>query len=189
MGKVVVSFTMSLDGFIAAPNVSHEHAMGEGGERLHQWLFESKSEVDGEMVREVFERVGAVVLGKRTFAVGLHHWQDTPFPAPAFVLTHEKRDPLQMKSAAFTFVNDGIESAVRQAKVAAGGKDVIVMGADVAQQVLNARLVDEIVLQLAPVLLGQGSRLFDNIGNEQIELKSTRVVESPLVTHLRFEVV
>lgn len=189
MVKVVASFTMSLDGFIAGPNISRDHAMGEGGERLHQWLFDDESDVDRKMAQEMSGRVGAVVLGKRTFDVGLQHWGDTPFPAPSFVVTREKRDPLQMKSAAFTFVDSGVESAVAQAKMAAGGKDVVVMGANVAQQLLTAGLVDEFVLQLAPVLLGQGSRLFEGIGKNQIELKCTRVVKSPLVTHMRYEVI
>jgi dihydrofolate reductase len=180
---------MSLDGFIAGPNISHEHAMGKGGERLHEWLFEKKSELDQQMAKDTSGRVGAVVLGRRTFDVGLQHWEDTPYPAPSFVVTHEKREPLLMKSAAFTFVNDGIESAVQKAKAASDGKDTVVMGANVAQQLLKAGLVDEIVLQLVPVLLGRGSRLFDNIGNEQIELKCTSVVASPLVTHLRYQVI
>jgi dihydrofolate reductase len=138
MVKVVASFTMSLDGFIAGPNISRDHAMGEGGERLHQWLFDNESDVDRKMAHEMSGRVGAVVLGKRTFDVGLQHWEDTPFPAPSFVVTSEKRDPLQMKSAAFTFVDSGVESAVVQAKMAAASKDVVVMGANVAQQLLTA---------------------------------------------------
>jgi dihydrofolate reductase len=189
MVKVVASFTMSLDGFIAGPNIGRDHAMGEGGERLHQWLFDDESDVDRKMAQEMSGLVGAVVLGKRTFDVGLQHWGDTPFPAPSFVVTRERRDPLQMKSAAFTFVDSGVESAVAQAKMAAGGKDVVVMGANVAQQLLTAGLVDEFVLQLAPVLLGQGSRLFEGIGKNQIELKCTRVVKSPLINHLRYEVI
>jgi len=188
MGKVIVSFTMSLDGFIAGPNTSHQHAMGEGGERLHQWIFDGDSDVDREMAREMPANVGAVILGRRTFDLGLQHWEDTPYPAPSFVMTHENRAPLPMKSAAFTFVNDGVESAVRQAKAAAGDMDVVVMGADTARQIIEARLVDDIVLQLAPVLFGQGTRLFENMGNQKIELKNTKILASPLVTHLRYEV-
>jgi dihydrofolate reductase len=188
MGKVIVSFTMSLDGFIAGPNISSEDAMGEGGERLHDWLFEGSSEVDREMAAEMPANIGAVILGKRTFDLGLPHWEDTPYPAPSFVLTHEKREPLHLKSAAFTFVNNGVESAAQQAKAAAGEKDVVVMGANAAQQLLQAKLVDEIVLQLAPVLLGQGTRLFDKMGDETIELENTRTIQSPLVTHLRYQI-
>ncbi len=187
MGKVIVSFTMSLDGFVAGTNVDREHPMGEGGDRLHRWLFDTASDLDKEMATDMSARVGAVVLGRRTFDVGLQHWEDTPYPAPSFVLTHEKRSQLKMKSAAFTFVNDGVRSALRQARQAAGSKDIVIMGASTAQQVLTAGLVEEVTLQLAPILLGKGCRLFDKIGSA-IELKSTQVAASPLVTHLRFDV-
>ena len=188
MGKVIVSFTMSLDGFIAGPNISPEDAMGEGGEQLHDWLFDGSSEIDRDMAREMPANVGAVILGKRTFDLGLPHWEDTPFPAPSFVLTHEKREPLKMKSSAFTFINGGVESAVQQAKAAAGEKDIVVMGANVAQQLLRAELADEIVLQLAPVLLGQRHPPVRRYWRQTIELKNTSSIESPLVTHLRFQV-
>jgi dihydrofolate reductase len=200
MAKVVLHFSMSLDGFVAGPDVSVEQPLGAGGERLHKWMFNdnpeqsgdaiqsSVSKEDAELVQEVVASVGAVVLGRRTFDVGLRHWGDTPYPAPSFVLTHEARDQLAMKSAAFTFVTDGIESAVRQAKAVAGEKDITVMGANTAQQVLKAGLADEIQIQLIPVLLGVGARLFDHIGSEYIDLKRTRVVASPQVTHLAFQV-
>jgi dihydrofolate reductase len=190
MSKSILAFSMSLDGFIAGPDISAERAMGAGGERLHQWLFSDSLDhgVDAEMAKEISARVGAVVLGKRTFDVGLRHWQDTPYPVPSFVLTHEARDKMAMKSADFIFVNDGIENAHRRATASAGGKDIIVMGAHVAQQFLRVGLLDEICIQLVPVLLGAGSRLFDNIGGAQIELENTRTVASPLVTHLRYRV-
>jgi dihydrofolate reductase len=162
--------------------------MGAGGERLHEWLMKEPSDpVDAEMAKELFAKVGAVVLGKRTFDVGLGAWGDTPYPVPSFVLTHEKRDALVMKSAAFTFVNDGIESALAQARAAAGAKDIIVMGANAAQQYLEAGLVDEMFLQLVPVLLGAGSRLFEHLGASPIELNTARVVTSPAVTHFKFQ--
>lgn len=192
MGDLVLSFSMSLDGFIAGPDVSVDRPMGAGGERLHEWMFGSSAtnsparDADAEMAAELHERAGAVILGKRTFAIGVGLWGDTPFPAPSFVLTSEARPPLAMKSADFVFVNDGIASALRQAKKAAGGKDVIVMGANAAQQYLKAGLVDEILIQLVPALLGGGTRLFDHIGADPIELATTRVVESPAVIHLRF---
>jgi dihydrofolate reductase len=201
MGNVVLHFSMSLDGFIAGPDISAEHALGVGGERLHEWMFNrnsaqsgdptqsSASRKDAELVQEVVASVGAVVLGRRTFEVGLRHWADTPYPAPSFVLTHEPRGKLAMKSAAFTFVTDGIESAVQQAKQAAREQIITIMGANTAQQVLKARLADELQIQLIPVLLGAGTRLFDCIGTQQIELKTTRVVDSPFVTHLQFKVV
>jgi dihydrofolate reductase len=157
MSDLVLCFSISLDGFVAGPEVSAGQPMGAGGERLHDWMFKSEDGADAEMAREQMARPGAIVLGKRTFDVGLEPWGDTPYPAPCFVLTHEKRAPLKMKGGTFTFVNDGIESAVRQAKAVAGGKDVIVMGGKTAQQCLKAGLVDEIVLQLVPVLMGRGN--------------------------------
>jgi dihydrofolate reductase len=191
LGNVVLHFSMSLDGFIAGPDVGIAHPLGVGGERLHKWMFDDSPDhtADREMVQAVVASVGAVVLGRRTFDVGLRHWGDTPYPAPSFVLTHEQRDPLAMKSATFTFVTAGIERAVQQAKAAAGEKDITVMGASTAQQVLRAGLADEIQIQLIPVLLGAGARLFDQIGTEQIELLRARVVDSPFVTHLTFQVV
>jgi dihydrofolate reductase len=188
MGKLVLVYSMSLDGFIAGPDVGVDEPMGKDGERLHDWMFKSASDIDADMAREQSARPGAVVLGRRTFDLGIGPWEDTPFPVPCFVLTHEEREPLVMKSGTFTFVTDGIESALRQAKVAAGDKDIFVMGANAAQQYLKARLVDEIVLQLVPVLLGAGTRLFDYIGDScPVELTTNRIVRSPFVTHLRFE--
>jgi len=190
MSKLLLTFTMSLDGFIAGPDVGVEQPMGKGGERLHQWMFNDSAErgVDPEMEKEIFSLAGAVILGRRTFDVGLRPWGDTPYPVPCFVLTHERREPLAMNSGTFTFVADGIASALDKAKAAASGKDVIVMGANAAQQYLKAGLADELVLQLAPVLLGAGTRLFDDIGATQIELTRTRLVGSPFVTHMKFAV-
>lgn len=186
MSKVILAFSISLDGFVAGPGVSVDEPMGKGGEALHEWIFQSDSAVDKDMAAELAPRLGAVLVGRRTFDVGLGPWGDTPFPVPTFVLTHEKRPPLAMKSGTFTFVTDGIESALDQARAAAGGKDIVVMGAETARQYLAAGLVDEIVLQLVPILLGDGPRLFDGHGG--IELETTRAVVSPSVTHLRFSV-
>ncbi|ETK34917.1 dihydrofolate reductase family protein [Microbispora sp. ATCC PTA-5024] len=189
MAKVVVHVTMSLDGFMAGPRVSAESPMGEGGLRLHEWVFNaSDGGPDGEVMRELSAVTRAVVLGRRTFDVGVGVWEDTPFPAPSFVVTHERRPPMPMKSATFTFVDDGLASAIRQARAVAGEGTVVVMGADVTQQALRAGLVDEIDLQLAPVLLGDGLRLFDHLGPRRVELQRTRVIESPYVTHLRYRV-
>ena len=188
MSKVIADLSMSLDGFIAEPNVSVEVPMGEGGERLHEWL--SEGGVDAEIARELSETAGATVVGRRMFDVGVGEWEDTPYPVPCFVLTHEQREELTMKSGTFTFVTDGIESALEQAKEAPGEKDVIVMGgANIVQQFLRAGLVDEMSLHLIPVLLGDGVRLFDGIGNELIELESTRVIDSPRVTHISYRIV
>jgi dihydrofolate reductase len=186
MSKVILAFSMSLDGFVAGPGVSVDEPMGKGGEALHNWIFQSDSTIDKDMAAELSPTLGAVLVGKRTFDVGLGPWGDTPYPVPTFVLTHEKRPPLDMKSGTFTFVTEGIESALEQARTAAGGKNIVVMGAETARQYLAAGLADEIVLQLVPLLLGGGARLFDGHGG--IDLETTRAIVSPTVTHLRFSV-
>jgi len=190
MAKVTLDMSMSLDGFIAGPNIGVERPMGKGGERLHEWLFNpSASEVDAAVEREMSATTGAVVLGRRTFDVGVGLWGDVPFPVPCFVLTHEDREEIVKKSGTLTFVTDGIESALQRARAAAGEKDVRLMGANIAQQFLRAGLLDEIQINLVLVLLGDGIRLFDNLGTEQTALERTRVIESPGVTHIRFGVV
>ena len=186
MTKVVLSFSVSLDGFVAGPDVGIDQPMGRGGERLHDWLFKSPSEIDAEKAREISQRVGAAIVGRRTFDVGIGPWEDTPYPVPSFVLTHEKRQPLAMKSGTFTFVTDGIESALSRARVAAGDKDIVVMGADAARQYVAAGLADEIIIQLAPVLMGKGTRLLDQFEGRQIELTQVSAVQSPSVTHLTY---
>ncbi|MDB5538524.1 MAG: hypothetical protein JWQ89_251 [Devosia sp.] len=195
MARVVLRFSMSLDGYAAGPNVSARDAMGVGGDRLHEWMFPREPGSDGvnptdaEQVRRSFESTGAVILGRRTYDLGLQHWNDTPFPAPSFVLTHNPRPDQQMKSAAFHFVTDGVESVVRQAKAAAGDGDVTVMGASTAQQILRSGLADALVINLVSVMLCGGTRLFDRIGDAHIELRCSKVAAgSPDVTHLEFDV-
>ena len=203
MGKVTVDMSMSLDGFIAGPNDSVENPLGDGGERLHEWVYElaswrerhgiagGRTDTDAEILDEAFENTGAVVIGKRMFDVANGWGDNPPFHMPAFVITHDAREKLVKKGGTtFTFVTDGVESALDQARAAAGDKDVSVAGgANVIQQYLSAGLLDEIQIHLVPVLLGEGVRLFDQLGAEQIELKRIRVIESPSVTHLRFRVV
>lgn len=189
MGNVILHVTMSLDGFMAGPNISTTQPMGEGGLRLHEWVFNtSTSDIDAQVVKELFATTGAVVLGRRTFDVGIEVWQDTPFPVPCFVLTHNPRQPLVMASGAFTFVDRGLNAALEQARAAAGDKQINLMGADIAQQFLQAGLLDEIHLQIAPVLMGRGRRLFEHLGSAAIELERLQVIESPYVTHMQFRV-
>jgi dihydrofolate reductase len=184
MSKLVLAFSMSLDGFVAGPAVSVEEPMGLGGERLHDWIFTSADPVDKEMAGELAPTLGAVLVGRRTFDVGIGPWEDTPFPVSTFVLTHHKRPPLAMKSGTFTFVDDGIERALEQARFAAAGKSILVMGAETARQYLAAGHVDEIVLQLVPILLGDGARLF--AGGSMAEFEPVRAIALPAVTHLKF---
>lgn len=213
MGKVKVDITTSVDGFVAGPNPSLEQPLGEGGERLHEWLVGTASfrerhgesggeaNADSELFEEYFRTTGAVVMGRRMFSGGEGRWEDDPradgwwggdppFHVPVFVLTHHPREPVVMKGGTtFTFVTDGIESALDQARAAAGDVDVLVAGgADAVQQYIKAGLVDELQIHIAPLLLGGGTRLFDDVGAEH-ELETTRVIESPAVTHLRFRVV
>lgn len=203
MGKVLVDITTSLDGFIAGPNDGPELPLGEGGEQLHQWLYGlvswreyhglegGEANRDAEVLDEAFRHTGAVVLGRRMFD-NAHGWGDEPpFHVPVFVLTHEPREQLvRQGGTTFTFVTDGIASAHDQAKAAAGDQDVsIAGGANTIQQFIEAGLVDELQLHIVPLLLGGGVRLFDHLGGKQIQLESTRVIESPSVTHLKFRVV
>ncbi|MGW1543473.1 dihydrofolate reductase family protein [Streptomyces sp. NPDC002309] len=189
MSKVVLHVTMSLDGFMAGPDIGVGHPMGRGGLRLHDWILKTPADdTDVAVTREISVSTGAVVLGRRTYDVGVEVWQDTPFPVPCFVLTHHALGRRAMKSGTFAFVTDGLESALRRAEAVADGKDVALMGADIAQQALGAGLLDEINLQLAPVVMGDGRRLFEHLGTEHIELERTRILASPLVTHLRFRV-
>ena len=203
MGKVQLDITMSLDGFVAGPNDGPELGLGEGGERLHEWVVRlaswrephglegGETNSSSEVVEEGLQSAGAIVLGKRMFDNAKGWGENPPFHKPVFVLTHTEREPLAKEGGTtFTFVTDGVESAVRQAKAAAGDKDVSVAGgASVAQQCLRAGLLDELQIHVAPLLLGGGVRLFDDPGAEQIELEPTRVIESPGVTHLRYRVV
>jgi dihydrofolate reductase len=203
MGKVVVDITTSLDGFIAGPNDGPEVPLGEGGERLHQWVFDlaswrephglegGKTNRDSEVLDEALSTTGAIVVGRRMFDNAKGWGENPPFHKTVFVLTHEARETEAKEGGTtFTFVNDGIESALDQARAAAGDKDVSVGGgANTIQQCLSAGLLDEIQIHIAPMLLGGGIRLFGHLGPEQIDLERTRVIESPAVTHLRFRVV
>jgi dihydrofolate reductase len=201
MGKVLVDITVSLDGYVAGPNDRPELGLGEGGERLHEWAYELESWRDphglegGEtnassQVMEEMSASGAVVVGKRMFDNARGWGDEPPFHKPVFVITHTAREPLTKGDTTFTFVTDGIESAIEQAKAAAGDKPVSLGGgASTARQALKAGLVDEVQLTFAPVLLGGGVRLFDGLGPDDVELEVTRVLEGPKATHVRYRVV
>ena len=203
MGKVRTGHATSLDGFIAGPNDGPETPMGEGGERLLAWYFGGDSEYrlpdtdmvfkvapqTAELLRETRATTGALVTGRRSFDL-THGWGGRhPLDVPVFVLTHQAPPEWVDKGSPFTFVGGGLETAVAQAKAIAGDKDVGVIGASLVQQCLRAGLLDEIHLDLVPVLLGGGVGLFDHGGTEPIQLERTRVVEGAGVTHLTFRVV
>jgi dihydrofolate reductase len=191
MGKVTSEISMSLDGFITGPNVGVGNGMGDDGDRLHDWRFDAKTETDTAIVDEIYESTGAVVIGKRMFDVGFEPWGDPPpFGMPVFVVTHEEREPLPMQGGTtYTFVTDGIEAALELARAAAGDKNVGIWGgANTIREYLRAGLLDEMQIHLVPMLLGDGIRLFEDLGPERIELRRTSSIETPGATHFRFEV-
>jgi dihydrofolate reductase len=214
MSKVTMEISMSLDGYVAGPNQTLEQPLGEGGEGLHEWLFGLKSfrerhgldggedNADSRMVAETVAATGAVLMGRRMFSGGSGPWEedpnadgwwgdDPPFHVPVFVLTHHPRETVVKEGGTtFTFVTDGIESALEHARSAAGEKDVAIAGgADVVRQYLKAAHLDELLIHVAPVLLGGGVRLFDEERGAAVGLEQTRVAESPGVTHLTYRVV
>jgi dihydrofolate reductase len=183
MGTVVAGMSMSVDGFVAGPDTDADHPLGVGGELLHRWLF-----ADPQDPRD--RAVGAVVLGRRTYDVGVDIWGDVPYPVPCFVLTHRAHDDRVMASGTFTFVTDGIRAAITAARAAAaGGKNVQLMGAETVRQAIAAGQVDELQVNLIPVLLGRGERMFDDLPTEHVELTRTGLIASDRATHLRFRVV
>ena len=202
MGKVVFNMTMSLDGFVAGLNDGPENGLGDGGDRLFEWYFSGDTEVpisDGNMVLKVssqsaailnasFEKYGAGVWGRKTFDIA-HAWGGHPPGAPCFIVTHTVPQEWVYDGSPFTFVTDGVESAIHQAKQAAGDKDVVVCTATILQQCLNAGLMDEIHVDVAPLLLGNGVRLFDCLRVAPVALESIHVVEAPGVTHLGFRII
>ena len=188
MADVVLYFTMSLDGFVAGPKISRQDPMGIHGEELHNWMFSDKTPGDEPLISKQSGNAGAVVLGRRTFDLGLEHWGDVPYPADAFVVTHRARDPLKQKSGVFKFVTDGVAAAVAEAKTVAGQREVKVMGAEVAREVLALGLANRIELQLTPLLLHGGARLFDGLEQTDLKLYLRSPVVATSVAHLTFDI-
>ena len=212
MTKLRFNIAISLDGYVAGPNQSEENPIGEGGGRLHEWLFPlavfqrmhggEGGEVNAstQVVEGWFENVGATIMGRNMFGPVRGPWgedpwkgwwgEDPPFHNPVFVLTHHPREPLEMEGGTtFHFVTEGIETALERAGEAAGDKDIsLAGGASVARQYLSAGLVDEMELSVVPVLLGDGERLLDGVGAD-LRLEQIRAVEAPGVAHLEYRVV
>src|ERR1700694_2204073 len=213
MSKLRCHISISLDGFVAGPNQSQENPLGEGGERLHDWVVslgasrQSHGKQGGEVtesariVEESRENIGAGVMGRNMFgpigggAWGDGQWtgwwgDDPPYHYPVFVLTHYPRDPVEMEGGTtFHFVTDGIKSALEQAREAANGRDVRLRGgAQAIQTYMAAGLLDELELPVVPVLLGDGERLFGNLGDAEPQLEQVRAVDAPSVTHVKYRV-
>lgn len=212
MSKLRFGISLSLDGFMAGPNQSVGDPLGIGGMRLHDWAFaleafqKSHGQSGGEVnastrvIDEMFENVGAVIMGRNMFGPVRGPWEndawkgwwgdDPPYHMPVFVLTHHARAPETMQGGTiFRFVTDGVEPALRRAREAAVGKDVLIGGgASTIRQFLARGLVDEMNLSLVPILLGAGERPLDNLGDAGLTLEQTRVIEAPGVTHLRYRV-
>ncbi len=200
MGKVTFHNAVSLDGFVAGPNDSPDNGLGDGGEVLHKWYFDGNTEISvssgtpllkvspqsAQVLQESMSTFGAGVWGRRTFDIA-GAWGGHPPGEPCFIVTHTIPQEWVKEGSPFTFVTDGVESAIRQARRVAGDKDVMLSTASILQQGLRAGLVDEINLSVVPVLLGSGVRLFDHLG-KPIELETVRVIQAPGVTHLTYRV-
>ena len=210
MSKLRSSLTMSLDGYVAGPNQSVDEPLGTGGEQLHQWLLpleafrESHGEAGGDVnastpvAEDILGGTGATIMGRNMFGGGPGGWgeepwqgwwgDDPPFQHPVFVLTHHAREPLELLGGTtFHFVTEGIESALELARASAGGQDVSLGGgANVVQQYLAAGLLDELTISVAPIFLGGGARLFENLGDPVPELDQVEAIDAPGVTHIRF---
>lgn len=205
MGKVFFDIGLSLDGFLAGKNRGPGNPLGDDGPSIHEWMFKQKAfwrnmgidqgeekGPDGKLIENVFARTGAYVMGKRMFEEGEVNWpEEAPFHAPVFVLTNTAREPWKRKGGTtFYFVNNGIESALQKARKAAAGKDIRISGgAHTIQQYLNAGLIDEFNIHLAPVFLGSGLRLFEHVDTDRAQVEMAETAYSTRVTHLKYNVI
>ena len=202
MSRVIFDSGISLDGFFAGNNRGPKNPMGGVSGKIHGWLFNQKAfweylgmkggkedNFEGQLIREVNARTGAFIMGKRMFEEGEVSWPEDLYKADVYVLTHEKREPwVQKGTTTFYFINDGIDSALEKARHSAKGKDIRIQGgANTIQQFLNAGLIDEFFIHVAPVFLGSGIRLFDGIDNSKYDIQILEVVPSELTTHLRYK--
>lgn len=201
MTSVVTALSTSLDGFIAGADDSPKQPLGVGGDRLFTWLFDGDtpsrfnpefkmSAASARFFDEGVANVGAAITGRRTYDVAEAWGGSGPMPGiPLFVVTHHVPETVPAGDPAYTFVTDGIESAIQQARTAAAGKDVFLQGASIVQQGLRAGLMNELIINLVPVVLGRGVRLLEGLDPGSVELELVGVVDAPGVTHLRYRVV
>ena len=199
MPDTTCHMSISLDGFAAGPDQSREHPLGKGGREVHRWHLgdESANEADETAAGWLMRPRGAYVMGRNRFGPIRGAWEEDwrgwwgpepPYHAPVFVLTHHAREPIEMEGGTtFHFVTDGIEPALERAREAAGGRDVALMGgADACNQYLAAGLVDEMTLNVAPVILGGGERLFEGVTSSPREVELVGAIDGPDATHLRY---
>jgi len=202
MSKIIFDSGISLDGFFAGDNRGPGNPMGGVSGKIHAWMFHQKAfwahlgmdggmeeGADGQYIRETIARTGAYIMGKRMFEEGEVSWPEDLYKADVYVLTHEKREPwIQKGTTTFYFINDGIHRALEKARQSAKGKDIRIQGgANTIQQFLNAGLVDEFFLHMAPVFLGSGIRLFDGIDTDMYDLQIVEIIPSDSTTHLRYK--
>ena len=192
MGKVVFDTSMSLDGFMTAANQTDEEPMGDDGLRLMDWVL-GGDQRNSELLEGWVSGLGASIAGRRTYDTSVPWWGEDgpsgPARRPLFVVTHEA-PPASPNDEVYTFVTDGIESALEQAQAAAGDKDVTVMGgANLGCQYIAAGLVDELQIHLAPVLFGSGTRMFDELEEGHLTLEPIETIETPAAVHLRFRII
>lgn len=194
MGRIISTISMSLDGFIAGPDDNHEHPMGVEGERLHEWIFEPEStasEVNAQVRREMFEGIGAVVIGRRMFDLGEEPWgRANPFDVPLIVTTHREHEPVETEGKPpITFVTGGLDAALDSARQLAGDRDILVAGgADIIRQTIAAGHLEELQISIVPLLLNGGTRLFNGSFPDLVELELIRTLASPTATHLKYQV-
>jgi dihydrofolate reductase len=194
MGKVIYDISMSLDGFIAGANVRPEAGwagLGDGGERLHDWGFNSADPRNREIEEALLATTGAVIVGRTTYNLSIPNWgADGPTGAarvPTIVVSHSVPHDIP-DGGVYTFV-DSVKAALETAKKAAGDKDVVIQGGNLAQQFIALGLVDEFFIHLVPVLFGSGTRLIEELGGEHVQLETTEVIETKEAIHLRFCVI
>ena len=183
-GKVVLDISMSLDGYVAGPDIDFDNPMGKGGERLHEWIFSGKTDAAQKMLDDLVQNSGAVILGSHTYKLEVKAWGGvSPFVVPALVLAKNKPETIMH---GFTFIADGIEKAISEARQIAGEKNIWIMGgANTAQQFIRARLIDEVYIHLIPVVLSEGARLFENLARDKIELEKTEVIQTAGAIHIK----